>query len=412
MRLKHSAWSCLVLAAALAFQLVPFSPVVPAAYAADTLRPDVGKPLQAAKDLMGAQKYKEALAKIAETDAVANKTPYENFIIERMRGAAAAGAGDIDTSAKAFDAVIASGKLPADEQLKIMQSLAGSYYRIKEYTKAVTWADRYRKAGGTDPSVAVVLIQSYYLNGDYGTAAKELQAQFAADERAGRTPTEDQLQLLASCNLKQNDGAGYVATLEKLVANYPKKEYWTDLLARIQRKPGFSDRLSLDVYRLMLVTGTLKDASDYTDMAQLALQAGFPKEAQNVIQLGYNAKVLGTGNEADRQKRLKDLADKQAADDQKTLGADIAVKNGDSLINTGYNLVLNGQKDKGIAMIQQGLAMGGVKHPEDGKLHLGEAYLLAGKPEEASRTFKTVQGEDGTQDLGKLWAIQSRSASH
>lgn len=379
-------------------------------YAADTVRPEVGKPLQVAQELIKQQKYKEALQKVQEAGAVPDKTAYETFILERMRGAAAAGAGEVDTAAKAFDAVIASGRLSNDEQLKVLQAVAGSYYRAKDYGKAIVWAQRYQKAGGGDPGVGVLILQSYYLGGDYASAAREAQSHLAADEKAGKTPTETQLQLLASCYLKQNDSAGYVGALEKLVAYYPKKDYWADLLAHVQRKPGFSDRLSLDVYRLMLATGNLTSASDYMELAQLALQAGYPVEAQKVIAQGYASKVLGSGSEAERQKRLKDLADKQAAEDHKTLGSTEGAKTGDALLNNGYDLVLNGQADQGLALMQQGLARNDLKHPDEARLHLGEAYLLAGKPTEAAKAFKLVQGSDGAQDLARLWAIQSRAS--
>jgi hypothetical protein len=46
--------------------------------------------------------------------------------------------------------------------------------------------------------------------------------------------------MLANIQLKKNDKAGYVNTIEKLAANYPKAQYWTDLLNRVQGKPGFS----------------------------------------------------------------------------------------------------------------------------------------------------------------------------
>src|SRR5262249_44429706 len=151
--------------------------------------------------------------------------------------------------AKAFEQVLASGRLPPAEQLKIVEAVAGTYYRAKEYPKAITWATRYLKDGGTSPQVHTVLIQSYYLSGDFGNAAKQLHSDIQADEKAGQRPAEDKLQFLASAYLKQNDNAGYSTTLEKLVAYYPKKEYWADLINRIQKKPGFADRLSLDVFR-------------------------------------------------------------------------------------------------------------------------------------------------------------------
>jgi Tfp pilus assembly protein PilF len=379
-------------------------------YAQESLRPEVGKPLQAAQELMKAQKYKEALAKIREADAVSGKTAYENYILDRMRGSAASGAGETELAAKSFEAVINSGKLPEAEQVKLMEAVAGTYYRAKEYGKAAAWAHRYFKGGGSSASMRTLLMQAQYLNGEYAEAAKAINDAVAADEKAGRTPSEEQLQLLANCYLKLNDKTGYANALEKLVVHHPKKEYWADLLARIQRKPGFSDRLSLDVYRLMFATGNLREGGDFMEMAQLALQAGLPAEAKKIVADGFAKGVLGSGAEADRHKRLRDLANKQTDDDRKGLAEDektaASAKEGEALVKVGYAFVTNGDLDKGIAMMEQGIAKGGLKRAEDAKLHLGMAYLQAGNRAKAVQVLRSVGGADGAADLARLWIAQ------
>ena len=102
--------------------------------------------------------------------------------------------------------------------------------------------------------------------------------------------------MLANIQLKKNDKAGYVNTIEKLAANYPKAQL-LDRPAepRGQGKPGFSSRLSVDVYRLKLANNLMKKPSEYMEMAQLVLQAKAPAEAIKVIDKGYKAGVLGTG---------------------------------------------------------------------------------------------------------------------
>ena len=72
--------------------------------------------------------------------------------------------------------------------------------------------------------------------------------------------------------------AGQAATLEKLLFTHPKKEYWGIYLNRLERKSGFSPRFSLDVMRLKLATGNLSKTEDFMEMAQLAIQAGYPAE--------------------------------------------------------------------------------------------------------------------------------------
>ncbi len=82
------------------------------AYSQEALRPEVGKPLQQAQDMIKAGKYREALAKVRDAEAVGGKTANETLMIERMRIAAASGAGDVDTAAKAFEAINGSGSSP------------------------------------------------------------------------------------------------------------------------------------------------------------------------------------------------------------------------------------------------------------------------------------------------------------
>ena len=115
--------STILRAAALAAALLLASAAP--AWAQNTVRPEVGKPLQAAESLFKAKKYREALAKVAEADAVAGKTPYETYVIQRTKGSIAAAAGDNETAAKAFEAVIASGQVKGPEQLKMVQAVAG-----------------------------------------------------------------------------------------------------------------------------------------------------------------------------------------------------------------------------------------------------------------------------------------------
>ncbi len=382
------------------------------ACAQETLRPEVGKPLQAAQVLLKSHKNREALAKVREADAVSGKTPHESFVVEQMRFVAAIGGGETEVAAKALDVLSASGKLPAADQRKYMEAVADAYFRAKDYARSAAWATRYLKEGGGNAQIRTLLIHSLYLSKDYANAAKELNTEIQNIEKSGGMPTEENLKLLASCYQMQSDNAGYASALEKLVAHYPKKEYWADLLHRIQKRPGFADRLSLDVYRLKFASGNLNGTGDYMEMAQLALQQGYPAEARKVVEQGYASGALGSGSDAERHKRLRDLVARQFADDQKNLAAGdsqaAAAKDGNALVSSGFNHALNGQFDKGIAMIEQGIAKGGLKRPEDAQLHLGIACLLAGQKAKAVQVLKTVQGSDGTADLARLWVLHAQ----
>jgi len=405
-RMKSQAVK-LVLAASLALGVV-------AAGAQEGLRPDVGKPLQAAQDLIKAQKYKEALAKVRDAEAVPNRTANETFLIERMRIAAASGAGDAETAAKSFEVLKATGKLPAADQVRMLESLAGAFYRAKDYAKTVVWGKRYLAEGGTNGQIRTLVIQSQYLSGDYAGATKELVVEVQGDEKAGRAPAEDRLKLLLNAAQRVNDNGSYVMAMERLVTYYPKKEYWADMLGRVQRKPNFSDRLALDTYRLMLATGSMRNAADYMEMAQLAVQAGLPGEGKQVVDKGFAAGVLGTGApaEADRHRRLKDLVAKRTEEEKQAMAARqaeaTASKSGNDLVDVGFSQAFTGEPKAGIALMEQGIAKGGLKRADDAKLHLGIAWLMAGQNARAQTVFKTVTGADGTADLARLWSLVAR----
>ncbi len=380
---------------------------------AQSLRPEIGNPLQAASNLLKAGKFREALAKIKETDNVGGKTPREIAMIEGMRGSAASGAGDSETAMRSFEAVVNSGGAGAN-QLKMIEALATTAYQRKEWPTAVKWASRYFKEGGTGGSVRTVLVNAYFQSGDMANALRETQADIAAEERAGR-PSKVKLQMLANIYLRQKNNAGYVSTVEKLLTNYPDKSLWVTVIDGIQRKSTYSDRLALDVYRLQLATGNLATTKDFMEMAQLSLQGGFIAEAKKIVDDAYAKNLFGTGAEADRQKRLRDLIETSGVENQKRVMAGSpaeieakANKDGSVLVNLGYNVFTAGQAARGIQMMQDGIAKGNLRRADDAQLKLGTALIQSGQKPKGVAALKLVTGQDGAQDLANLWTIFSR----
>lgn len=373
------------------------------AVAAEALRPEIGKPLQQAQTQMKAGNHKGALATLRDADKVSNKTANESYLIERVRAAAASSAGDYTTAAKSFEALLASGKLSAAERSNFAEGLVGIYMRAGDLNKANETIQRLLK-DKDDPKLRAYLMQNYYKQGNVAALEQELRNA----EKAGRL-SEDQLGMLANIQLKKGDKVGYVNTIEKLATSYPKAQYWTDLLNRVQGKPGFSSRLRVDVYRLQLANNLLKKPSEFMEMAQLVLQAKAPAEAIKIIDKGYKAGALGTGAEAARHQRLKDLAEKNLAEQNKNFAAleteYTAAKDNDSLVGLGYALVQAGQADKGLKMMEAAIKAGGLKRVDEAKLRLGEAYAAAGKKQQAIAVLKTVGGKEGTADLARYWIM-------
>jgi tetratricopeptide (TPR) repeat protein len=407
LRLSHLA----VIIAAIGFSAAPELTNIAAntAYAQEAMRPEVGKIVQAAGELYKARKYKDALSKLHETDSISGKTVNENFTIERMRLSLASAAGDSGTVIRSAEIIVAANRLSGKEQLQLIQVLANAYFTAGNYSKAVQAYGRYFSEGGTDSSLRPYMIRAMSLSGDTARAMKEVKADLAADEKAGRVPSQSNLEFYANAALKQNDRAGYNSALEKLISFHGKKEYWANLLNGIERKPGFSQRLALDLYRLKLAVGQITKTADYMEMSQLALQSGFAVESMSIIDRGFKVGALGTGTETARHNRLRELAKKTVIANKKAMEENEIEakqnKDGFGLTTVGFAYAMRGDFDKGIALMEEGLSKGLSKQTEDAKLHLGIALFQAGKKSNAIKEWKSVEGKDGTGDLARYWII-------
>jgi hypothetical protein len=377
--------------------------------AAQGLRPEVGKPLQQAGELLKAGKNKEALAKVREAEAVPGRTPAEQLTIDRMKAAAAQRAGDTATAIQALESVY--GKVSGAEQGQIAEQLASAYAQQRNNAKANEWVNKAVAAGNTGPGIKQMQSYLQSTSGDYAAIAKDAAAEVSAAEQAGRKPDEGDLLRLADAQQRLNNTAGYINTLEKLLTHYPKKDYWSAYLARLPRKAGFGDRFALDLMRLRLATGTLTKTDEFMEMAQLSLQAGLPAEGLKIVERGFQAGLLGAGAEAARHQRLRDLAVKQAAEARASLSGQAGDATADDLVRIGYAWVTLGEVDKGIGMIEQGIAKGGLKRPEDARLRLGMAQLQAtGKARAtANQTLRSVKGSDGAAEIARLWIVAGNS---
>jgi hypothetical protein len=374
------------------------------------VRAEVGKPLQQAGDLLRAGKAKEALAKAREADAVGGKTPAEQLLIDRMKAAAAQRAGDFPAAIAALESL--HDKVGGAEKGQIAEQLASAYAQTRNNAKATEWMNKAIAAGNNSATIKQLQGFLQASSGDYAAIARDAQAAVSAAEQAGRRPEEGDLLRLADAQQRTGASGGYIGTLEKLLAYYPKKDYWNAYLGRLPRKAGFADRFAVDVLRLRLASGTLSKTEDFMELAQLSLQAGLPGEAVRVIDQGYKANALGTGPEAARHQRLRDLAQKQLAESKAGISAKAteaaAEKTGDEAVKVGYAMVTQGDVDAGIKLIEQGIAKGGLKRPEDAKLRLGMALLQQGKSRDrAVRTLRSVSGADGGAEIARLWTVVS-----
>lgn len=378
---------------------------------ANTVRPEMYKLIDPAqtKPLIDAKNYAEFQGRIDQAAALPNVTPYEAFILNRMRLQLAQAQDNNEASVKALEAIIASDQLKPEEKARFIEATANIYYSgLKNFDKAIEWFDRYGKETGDTAKFRPYALRAYFLKNDFAAAKAEAQKDIQAAKAGNTAPPKDTLLVLANVGAKNKEPETYLQAVEELTRYYPTEDYWNDLLSRTRGKKTYNNRLDLDLVRLKAVVAPGRmEPDDYVEQAELASLGGFFTEAKIALDKAYPG-AIPAGQYKAQIEKIRATANKGAADDAKNIDAGIPAaqksKDGVGLVNLGYNYVTLGQNDKGIDLMKQGIAKGVSKNPEDAKLRLGYALAISGKKDESLEVLKPLAaGTDPRADLARYW---------
>ncbi len=374
-----------------------------------TVTAKLAKPLKAAQDALNAKNYDEAMAKLKEAQAMPERTAYDNWVINTFLLKLYAGKQDMASEAPLLESLAQSQYTTPDQKKLYLKSVASYYYQTKDYSKALETANEALRAGANDSDTMGLIARSQYLSGKYKDAEATMQEIVGKMEK----PDEESLKLLWQFSDKAGDKAGASKAVEKLVAYYPKPEYWQNALASLVNADTKDAHLQLNVYRLMYDVGVLKRGIDYAEMADIALDQGYPGEAQTVLQKAFADNVFTEQRDKERYQHLLDGAKQRAANDQASLANSEKeagnAPSGDRLVQVGAAYMSYGQNDKAVALISKGIAKGSLKYPDEANLLLGIAQLRSHANADAQRSFEKVSASSnsGYARLGKLWALHA-----
>lgn len=385
-----------------------------AAMAAQTVSAAVAKPLDAANKAVKAGKWDEAIVKLREVAAISGKTPYDTYVMNQLLSYSFMKQNRFAEALPALESNLASGLASPAETTQMRKQLLSMYFQQKNYAKAIEAGQSLVAAGAADEGINNVIAQSYERQGKLGEAVKIIKTRIDAAQARGGKPAENDLLQLLDYQRRLKDDKGEAESFEKLVSFYPKGDYWQNVVAPLARAGGNSDVMTLNVFRLMRSTGTLKKPADVTEMAQLAKEQGSAGESLDVLQQALSANLFTEPRDKDRNNRLLEAVKKQVAADQASLAkADAEARasaRGDAEVAVARTYYGLGQYDKAAEAIKRGLAKGGVTSPAEAQLLLGISLLRQKKNPEAVATFKAVKGDPKFIKLGNLWAIHARAA--
>ena len=369
-----------------------------------------GKLLQEAQAASKAGRWAECLSKLRQAEAAQGRNSYDSYVINELRGFCALRSNDFTTAVAAFESNLASQFVDKAQIPSRTKSIIQLHYNARNYAKAIEFGQQSIAQGSADNDIYLLVAQSYYVQKDYKNARDFVRDWMRSQERRGQRPKENAIQIyLTSCiNLK--DKACETEGFEKLVTYYPNPESWQNLMQSLFRSR--SESVQFSAFRLASEVGALTRSSDYTEMAQLALERGLPGEAQGALEKAFAQKLFTEKRDIDRNSRLleaaKERATQQKAGLTKAERDANAAPSGDAKVTLGQVYLSFGQTDKAIAAIQAGIKKGGLTSAAEAQLALGMAFLKGGNKAEARKAFAAVKGDGDLERIAKLWTLRAR----
>ena len=357
------------------------------------------KALKALIDLQTAVKANDTAsipAKVAAAQAVAS-TPEDHYLLAQLQLQAAVKANDMNTAATALAAMQASGVGSKADLANVYNGLGGSFYNAKQYDKA---ADAFSHAVALNPSdikSQELIGESYLAAGNKAQAAAAFQRAIQMQTAAGQKPEEALIKRAVAVAYDQQSPSS-VELARQWVAAYPSASSWSDSIA-IYRNLNHPDTEStIDLYRLMALTGSLT-GPQWAQYARAEAELGNFNEAQAAYDAGVAAKLITpTSSEySDLTTGLKAKPKATAADLE---AATKSAVSGMALLRIGDRYYAMGNYAKAVELYKMAMSKPGVDAAVV-NLHIGMALAKAGDKAGATAAFNAVTGPRA--EIAKFW---------
>lgn len=370
-----------------------------------TLRPAVVEPLQAAQEALKKKQAPQAMRLAKEALAVPHLSSFEVATVQRVLAMAAINAKDHDQASDSLMILLVQPGLSQTDQRLFLELLTSVRQQLKDHVGVVKWTKQYLAAGGTKPEMRLALLQALFAMKSHEELVAQGQAWL---HQAGTVLVESELRAMALSYRQLKDAKGYEAMLLQLLERFPSKAYWAEIIALQTQKPNANPRLELDMYRLLEETGNLEDAAEYAEMAELALRAGLPAEAQRVLETGYKKGILGQGDQAGAHLKLRQQVQSKAAEDAQLLDElERSAKDGNSWAAVGDVRLSHQKWTLAREAFAKALSAGGLRREPEVRLHQAFALFKSGEAEQCRTMLATIQDDATAMALANLWRIRS-----
>ena len=310
---------------------------------------------------------------------------------------------DYAKALKAYEKVVAQPDIPVAMEVNTKYTIAQLYFVQEQWQKGINaLLDWFAVTDSPNANAYVLLAQGYYQTKDYDKALLNVQKAISMYTADGKLPKEQWYNLARFLYFEKNDVKNTVATLEKLLTHYPKKEYWVQLshMYGEQKKEG----LQLAAMDTAYVQNMLDKGAEQVTMAYLYLNGEVPYRAGKVMEKGLKD---GSIQATSKNYEIAASAWRQSQELDKAIPAmeEAAAKSDDGELYARLgNIYLDSDRNKeAITAINKGLSRGGVKRPDTARLVLGMAYFNTKQYDKAREAFQAAGRDERSAKYAEQW---------
>lgn len=393
---------------ALAVSLLGAVAVLPAQAAGPKISKEVGPAIQEAQKDLQAGDTQGALAKLKEAQAVADRTDYDSYIINRMTAFAYIKLNDYMTASTAEEAAADSSAMPDEDKKTVLHDALLLSAQAKHYQKTIAYGGQLAALNAMDDQTTADMAIAYYESGDVANAQKFAQQGIDMAKTAGKAPNPGLLQIVMNGQVKSNNQTGAEQTLEQLVQSSGDPQAFGQLIDVSLGTPGMNGTYFLYLMRLKLLAGAMQP-DDYAQMANQAYLQGYPEEAVTVLQQGTSSGKVSSGKVAETLRKSRN----DAAMDERALPSIAASaaksKTGEQDVKLAEDYWGYGRFADAEAAAHSAIGKGGMKNPAEGPLMLGMSQAAQGKYDAAIQTLGQVGGNQAAQKTAHMWTLYAQS---
>ncbi len=373
---------------------------------AATLSERTYKRLTTIQELMGENKYKEALKRLDALLPRVRKNGYEYAMVMQTYGFAYAAQERYKKAIKAFNAALNTETLPDQVQQSMRYNLAQLYAAANDWKSSARAYEKWLTTAEKPSADSYAFGATIYAQlKDYNKAIPKIRKAISLATK----PRENWHQLLLSMLYQKKHYAEAAKVLETMVAYWPeKKQYWNQLSGVYFTLK--KSRRALAVLELAHKQGFLKKERELMNLVNMYLLQGIPYKAAKILdaemkagrisRTGKNLQKLG---EAWMRARETDAAlrELQAAAD--------AQEKGILYLRLAQLYTDKENWKKVIEFSNKALAAGGLKNPGDAYMLKGMALYERGKKQSALATFsKALKYKKSKRQAGQ-WISHIRT---